>query len=192
MHGRATGKTKLSDRARRQKGRTCKHQQQVTVWIWCSKWNARVEQMRVNDRSFTYWTNRLFIYLFIFLIYIYAELDKNIDWTFVNICITICIYFCFQKVAQTLKLFFEPVQISDDPFCTSIYIFFEEISNEDDTLHLYLKESLEIQRIWNLAKLVSNRAIERRCKLLKGEGKRGRKNVSLARRRIGIEINQTR
>ena len=96
--------------------------------------------MRVNDRSFTYWTNRLFIYLFIFLIYIYAELDKNIDWTFVNICITICIYFCFQKVAQTLKLFFEPVQISDDPFCTSIYIFFEEISNEDDTLHLYLSQ----------------------------------------------------
>lgn len=94
--------------------------------------------MRVNDRSFTYWTNRLFIYLFIFLIYIYAELDKNID---VNTCITICIYFCFQRIAQTLKLFFEPVQISDDPFCTSIYIFFEEISNEDDIiLHLYLSQ----------------------------------------------------
>ena len=138
--------------------------------------------------SFVYLLDEPIIYLFIYLFYIYAELDKNID---VNTCITICIYFCFQRVAQSY--FSNRYKFQMIHFVPQFTYFSKKFRMKmTRCIYIFLKESLEIQRIWNLAKLVSNRAIERRCKLLKGEGKRGRKNVSLARRRIGIEINQTR
>ena len=96
-----------------------------------------------SKRSFVYLLDEPIIYLFIYLFYIYAELDKNID---VNTCITICIYFCFQRVAQSY--FSNRYKFQMIHFVPQFTYFSKKFRMKmTRCIYIFLKESLEIQRI---------------------------------------------